>query len=144
MAMPPIVPIRARPAPRKAMLPQPPLRATGLSCSMGATASAPTAPPRSMTLSSMLLPLHFAFDDVGDGPCPIAAIVAVRRFIVDAQHHVAATEPELTIDGVDHDEILAHVVRDDRLGPVHVHGKDRGNVGKIGRASVRERVCQDL
>src|SRR3546814_10123333 len=99
MAMPPIVPIRARPAPRKAMFPQPPLRATGLACSMGTTASAPTAPHRIRTISTLLLPLHFTFDEVGDGPCTIAAIVVERRYIVDAQQHIAAQAAALSIAG---------------------------------------------
>src|SRR3546814_20418019 len=98
MAMPPIVPIRARPAPRKAMLPQPPLRATGLSCSMGATASAPTAPPRSLPLSTLLLPLPFAFEDVGEGHCPLDEIVAERRLRVVAQPHVSVIKTDLPVD----------------------------------------------
>src|SRR5687768_11840960 len=104
--MPPMAPSSPIPAPMKARLRHPPLRATGLSTSPGATVSAATSPPppRSITVPTMLLPLHFAFDDIGDGARSIAAIVAQRRLVVDAQHARPAPEAQLTVDRMDHDE----------------------------------------
>src|SRR3546814_12040758 len=90
----------------------------------------------SSDLSRSLRPSHvnFPLDLVRRGSAAIVRAVAVEILVPDADEQLPATQTELTRHLMDHDEFPAHVIGNDRFGPIGKHG-EYGGAGLIARES---------
>src|SRR3546814_6721415 len=88
----------------------------------------------SSDLSRSLRPSHvnFPLDLVRRGSAAIVRAVAVEILVPDADEQLPATQTELTRHLMDHDEFPAHVIGNDRFGPIGKHGEYGGD-GLIAR-----------
>src|SRR3546814_9967804 len=77
---------------------------------------------------------NFPLDLVRRGSAAIVRAVAVEILVPDADEQLPATQTELTRHLMDHDEFPAHVIGNDRFGPIGKHGEYGGD-GLIARES---------